>query len=193
MNYYPKVKKFVKESFKHSKFGNELRHFWRTAYWLKKLDPKADEAMLIAAVAHDIERAFPISRLKWQKGDKAYFLQRSFSAAHGRAGAFKVGEFLQKERAPRALIKKVKMMISRHEYGGNYWQNLLKDADSISFLENQGPLFLKFHRSGSMASGDVLKKFDWMYGRITSRQAKAYAKPMYQKCVKYLNKFYKNT
>ncbi len=91
MNYYPKVKKFVEESFaKKGKFSDELRHFWRTAYWLKKLDPKADEAMLIAAVAHDIERAFPISRSKWQKNGKAYFLQRSFSAAHGRAGAFKV-------------------------------------------------------------------------------------------------------
>lgn len=59
MKYYSGVKKFVEESFKQSgKFADELRHFWRTAYWLKKLYPKAGDPMLIAAVAHDLERAF---------------------------------------------------------------------------------------------------------------------------------------
>ncbi len=34
------------------------------------------------------------------------------------------------------------MLVSKHEVGGNEDQNLLKDADSISFFENQVGHFL---------------------------------------------------
>ena len=52
---YDKVEKFVEKSYK-GKFG--MVHFKRTVYWIRELKPNADEAMLIAAIAHDIERAF---------------------------------------------------------------------------------------------------------------------------------------
>jgi len=52
---YEKAEQFVDESYK-GKHG--MIHFKRTVYWVKQLKPDADEAMLIAAIAHDIERAF---------------------------------------------------------------------------------------------------------------------------------------
>jgi len=35
------------------------RHLLRTLEWLLELDPQASEALRIAAVTHDAERAFP--------------------------------------------------------------------------------------------------------------------------------------
>ncbi|MCK5681060.1 hypothetical protein KAI46_09670, partial [bacterium] len=56
--YYEAAKEFVKNSF--AAVENQLvpLHLERTVDWLVKLYPEADEALLIAGVAHDIERAF---------------------------------------------------------------------------------------------------------------------------------------
>lgn len=56
--YYKKAEQFVKESFVKTGKKHEMPHFERTVYWLLKLKPDADEALKIAAIAHDIERAF---------------------------------------------------------------------------------------------------------------------------------------
>jgi hypothetical protein len=191
MKYYPKVKKFVKESFaKSGKFGDELRHFWRTAYWMKKLYPKADEAMLIAAVAHDLERAYRKVTPRGYIESKAGFIHRPTIMYHCRTGAKIVGDYLKEQGAPATMIRKVMMMIRGHEFGGNKWQNLLKDSDSISYFDGHYKKFLRKWIDVS-SSDRVRKKFDWMYGRITSPQAKRFAKPMYKQSIKYLNKSYK--
>lgn len=188
MNFYRKSVTFVESSFKRSKFNDELRHFWRTAYWLKKLYPKADEAMLIAAVSHDIERAY--RKAIYTKKYSRNFLDRYSLYEHPRGGALIMKKFLLKQGAPKAMVKKVAMMIRGHEIGGNKWQNLLKDADSISYFDKHYRRFIK--KTAFIASPQAVReKVDWMYNRITSRKAKAYAKPMYEKSLKYLNKFYK--
>ena len=53
-----------------------------------------------------------------------------------------IEEFLRKQGANPEIIDRVKMLVSKHEEGGNADQNLLKDADSISFFENNVPIFL---------------------------------------------------
>ena len=192
MKYYRETIKFVESTFnKSGKFSDELRHFWRTAYWLKKLYPKADEAMLIAAVSHDIERAFR----KWQpKGfteSRSGFMHKPTVIHHCREGARIVGEFLKVQGAPKKMIAKATMMIRGHEFGGNKWQNLLKNADSVSYFENQLiPFISKWAR---VAPEDLVRnKFEWMYTRISSAKARRLAKPMYEKSIRYLNKFYKS-
>jgi len=58
LNYYKAAKEFMEESF--AAVNNQLPplHLEKTADWILKLNPQADSAMLIAAVTHDIERAF---------------------------------------------------------------------------------------------------------------------------------------
>ena len=78
------------------------------------------------------------------------------------------------------------MLISRHEEGGNEDQNLLKDADSVSFFENNLSIFF---RKAEVEGKDKIKhKFNWMYNRITSVKAKQYAKRDYEKALKELDK-----
>jgi|SRR3989344_6473334 len=180
-NFFSKVEQFVKESF--TKIGQEsqIKHFERTVYWIKKLNPKCDEALLISAIAHDIERAYR-TKEQHEKITGVGFTHTEFFRPHEEKGAEIIAEFLKKEKANQTLIQKVKMLISRHEEGGNEEQNLLKDADSLSFFENNIPSFLK--KVKEQGKENIRKKFDWMFERITSQNAKKIAKPWYEKAIK---------
>src|SRR3989344_1580256 len=126
---FEKARKFVEESFQGNK--PQMLHFDRTVYWLQQLKPDADEAFLIAAVGHDIER--------------------------------------------------VKYLISKHEVGGDDDQNLLKDADSLSFVENNADFFIS--RLDKLGYEKIKEKFDWMFNRITDQKAKEIAKPFYENMI----------
>lgn len=67
---YQRVEQFVVNSFTKADNEKGIKHFERTVYWVQQLKPEADEALLIAAIAHDIERAFRESDhgQKFQKG-----------------------------------------------------------------------------------------------------------------------------
>lgn len=128
------------------------------------MNPKADEALLIAAIAHDIERAF------MQKDVETALRSAGFTAKevlklHEERGAKIIGRFLKKQGAGKKLVEKVEMLVSRHEEGGNKEQNLLKDSDSISFFENNIKSFLE--RKNKFGKEKIKQKFDWMYNRIT--------------------------
>ena len=60
MDYFSLARQFVVHSFEKSGDVQPLRHFDRTVYWVEQLMPNADEAMRVAAFAHDIERLFVI-------------------------------------------------------------------------------------------------------------------------------------
>jgi hypothetical protein len=185
---FTKVKKFVEESFRKCGFKEQIKHLERTVYWVKKLKPNADEALLIAAFAHDIETAFAWKKL--QKNYKPKFIAKSRLKKHQKEGAEIIGEFLKNQGANSEMVKRVKMLISKHEEGGNEDQTLLKDADSVSFFENNIDVFLKIAKKSGKER--VKQKFDWMYNRITSKKVKDIAKPWYRKAINDLNKLNKN-
>lgn len=176
---FEKVRKFVDKS-----YNGKTVHFERTVYWIRQLKPKADGALLIAGLAHDIERAFREDWM-WELPVKRGFRDSVFLRHHQERGAKIIGEFLKKEGADRRLIERVKMLVSRHEEGGNDDQNVLKDADSISMLENNVKNFIKRYVP-AMGKEIAEEKFDWMYNRITSKKAKRIAKPWYEKAIKKL-------
>jgi len=182
---FNKVEQFVKQSFINISQESQIKHFERTVFWVKKLNPESDEALLISAIAHDIERAF---RTKEQHDKKKTwgFTHPEFFRTHEEKGAEIITEFLKKEGANQTLIKKVKLLISRHEEGGNEEQDFLKDADSLSFFENNIPSFLK--KTREQGKENIRKKFDWMFNRISSKNAKQIAKPWYEKAVNELEK-----
>ncbi|HEV2661967.1 MAG TPA: hypothetical protein VGU68_15260, partial [Ktedonobacteraceae bacterium] len=40
-------------------YGKSAEHLLKAEEWLRRIDPAASEAMLLATVTHDMERAFP--------------------------------------------------------------------------------------------------------------------------------------
>ena len=161
-----------------------MLHFDRTVYWLKQLRPDADEALLIASISHDIERASRLGDAGLGRTDKG-FLNIDDNTYHQEKGAEIIGNFLKEQGADDKLIKRVKHLVSAHEYGGDDDQNLLKDADSLSFVENNASIFIA--RLDKLGYDNVKEKFDWMYGRISEPKAKQLAKPFYEKMIKKLH------
>ena len=182
---YNKAEQFVIVSFTKVGKSSQIKHFIRTVHWIKELKPDADEALLISAVAHDIERAFRQKDVS-EKKNSAGFTDKEFLRPHEERGAEIICGFLKQQGAKDEFIQRVKMLVSRHEEGGDDDQNLLKDADSISFFENNVSLFLT-KKVNEVGKERVRQKFDWMFNRITSGKAKQISKHWYEEAIKGLN------
>ena len=182
---YKKAEQFVIDSFNKANKSSQIKHFLRTVYWIKELKSNADVALLISAVAHDIERAFRQKDVL-EKKTSAGYTNVEFFCPHEERGAEIIGDFLKQQGVTAEIIERVKMLVSRHEEGGNEDQNLLKDADSISFFENNISLFLTKHVQ-EVGKEKVREKFDWMYNRITSEKAKQIVRPWYEEAIKKLD------
>lgn len=161
-------------------FGSKDPHFVKALYWLIQLEPSADEAMKIAAYAHDIERAISPYNIG------AFLLDEEVLRRHQENGGVEIHNFLLKEGADPDFASKVKTLIDRHEIGGTYEQNLIKDADSISYFETNAEKHADW--IDKFSKEEVMAKFDWMYNRISFDKAKNIAKPLYIKVVKMLDK-----
>ncbi len=182
---YEKMREFVIGAHRAKGSGDmvrhreiSLQHCERTVYWLKELRPDADEAMRIAAIAHDIERALQDAP-EYQGASVRHggFRNGEYLREHQDRSAAIAAEFLESQGAPPQTVQRVRDLIARDND-----QNALKDADSIAHLEISAPYFLEtvVYEVGPER---VREKWDWMYGRITSEQAKQIARPFYEKVV----------
>ncbi len=181
---YQQVEEFVEDSFTKAGKAHQIKHFKRTAYWVKQLRPDADDALLISAVAHDIERAYRQKDLL-EKKHTAGFTHKEFFGPHQDRGAEIIEDFLKKQGAAQELVDRVKMLVSKHEEGGNEDQNLVKDADSVSFFENNVEHFLT-DKIDEVGKEKVKMKLDWMFNRISSEKAKQITRPWYEQAIKRL-------
>jgi len=180
-----KVKKFIDDS-----FGKKKPHFENTIYWLKKLKPDADEPMLIAAYAHDAARISfrpdSIPRF-WKKHE---WNEPEYLKKHQEYSEKIIVNFLKKENYEENKIKRIAKMVRYHEVGGSPESDLIKDADSLSYLDVNVKLHLKL-LGDYLGKEKMKKKFDFMYNRISSKKGKELAKPMYEKALKTLAEFFK--
>ena len=139
-------------------------HLARTREWVLVLDPQAGEALEIAAVIHDIERAFPADDDPFDPtappgadGYEQWHQQRSAD----------IGErWLREQHAPEELTADVGALIRVHESGGSPRADLLQAADSLSFLETQTDLFIGMVRDGRLTRERAEEKLRLMQDRI---------------------------
>ncbi|KKQ41852.1 MAG: hypothetical protein US60_C0028G0007 [Microgenomates group bacterium GW2011_GWC1_37_8] len=177
-----KVQEWVEETYSNAD------HLLRTGYWVKKLYPKASDSLIIAAISHDIERAFKEGRNSPSPEMKgAIWDDPVYDKWHSERSAKLVIKFLEREKAALHLIKEVSKLISHHEHGGWKEADILKDADSLSFLEINVDFFIS--RIGKdLTRDEVREKFDLMFNRIESETAKKIAIPLYEKAIEKLSK-----
>ena len=185
---YQKVEQFVVDSFTKAGNTSGIKHFKQTVYWVQQLKSDADEALLIAAIAHDIERAFdeerrpPSSEFGERKWDDPVY-----NKWHSERSAKFTRKFLEKEEAETELIQKVVTLIEQHEFGGNQETDLLRDADSISFLETNAPIFIS-RISEKLSKNEVREKIDYMFDRIGDPKRKKIARELYNKVIEQLDR-----
>ncbi len=165
-------------------YGRHAEHLLKAEEWLRRIDPNASEAMLLATLTHDMERAFPGPDSP--KQDPALGPDDPiYNSAHSERSARIVSEFLHEHEAPEELVTEVARLIRVHEMGGWEDANWVQAADSLSFLEVNVDFFL--NRIDALNEGwtreSVRAKFDWMYNRIQIPMAKALAAPLYENAI----------
>lgn len=149
-------------------------HLVRSLDWLDILAPGSREAARLAALTHDMERAFPGPDQPVMTAlDDSIYMQR-----HSERSARIVCAWLRENHADEDLVRDVGQLIEFHEFGGWQEANLVQAADSLSFLDVNVDLFLSMARSGKRTIADVGNKFEYSYKRIQVPEARAIALPM---------------
>ncbi|MFA7243922.1 MAG: DUF4202 family protein [Patescibacteria group bacterium] len=168
-------------------FGKKSPHFERALYWVKILKPDADEALQIAAYCHDIDRSTWMNSKDRPAISKKLMLQDLEAIReHEEHGAEMMYDFLVANGADESLAEKVRHLISRHEEGDDDEQNVLKDADSISYFETNAERHIA--ELGTFTFHELKSKTDYMFNRITSPEAKKLAEPNYKSAIEKLEK-----
>jgi hypothetical protein len=142
-------------------------HLRRTVDWLRVLEPNASLAVLLAGLTHDMERAYPGSdRIDFDArqgpADPAYCRQ------HGERSARYVSAWLREQGAPEDFIAQVAALVATHEFGGWPEADLLHAADSISYLEINVDLLLRWlpNRTCYVGPADARAKIHDTFDRI---------------------------
>lgn len=140
-------------------------HAENTVVWLRRLDPNANEAQCLAALAHDIERARPDRLRREEFSDYDDFKRR-----HAFISAEITDQILVDAGISNTIRCQVWPQICRHEHGGDVLSDLLKDADSLSYFDHNLPFY--FAREGW---DETLRRARWGYARLSERARQHYA------------------
>jgi hypothetical protein len=152
------------------------RHLERTLDWLLVLDPEASEPLRIAAVTHDIERAFPPeeelfdSARDWASPDYNKWHQDRCADIDAR--------WLREQGAPEGLVTEVDRLVRVHEWGGWAEADLLQAADSLSFLEVMADVVVGWARTGRTTRESAEGKLRAMYERMRPARALGLGAPL---------------
>jgi hypothetical protein len=154
-------------------------HLLRALEWVDRLNSSASDAVRVAALTHDMERAFPgpDQPIALTLGDPEY------ERAHAARSARIVSVWLREHGASDVFVSEVDRLIRAHETGGWPEADLVQAADSLSFLEMNVDLFLGFVRSERYTSSEVRRKFEHSYERIRIPAAKELAHPLMRRAL----------
>lgn len=149
-------------------------HLLRALERLDQVVPSSSEAVRLATLTHDMERAFPGP----DQPVNRTLTDPDCERAHAERSAWIVGEWLVKQGADTRLVEEVERLIQVHETGGWPEADLVQSADALSFLETNIDLFLGFARSGEFTRDDVRRKFELTRDRVRLPQFKELAEPL---------------
>jgi len=125
-----------------------------------RLEPDAGDALRLAALAHDIDRADDVRKVKRADFDD----YDAFKAAHARNGAKILRPILNACGVAGHIVDETCRLVEVHEVGGDPRSDLLKDADSISYFDVNLPLY--YQREGW---AETQRRSLWGYRRLTQR------------------------
>jgi hypothetical protein len=134
--------------------------------------------MQLAALTHDMERHFPggpvMDPAMIPPGDETY------RRAHSERSAKIVGEWLQSEGVEASLVADVQRLVIAHEIGGKPDEDLIQAADSLSFLEVNVDLVVRWFADGRCDRDRAKAQLTYMYERIRVDRARELARGLYE-------------
>ena len=151
------IKKKIEKIIEKSSIPEDPIHSKNTLKWVLKLKPDADDALQIAALGHDIERA--ISERKVKRQD--YKKYDEFKEAHALNSAKILLEIMKECKASKVLMDEVFSLVAHHEKGGSEKAEILKNADTISFFDVNLPFY---YLRNSVE--ETKRRFLWGYKKL---------------------------
>jgi hypothetical protein len=158
-----------------------VRYLLRTRDWAVELCPQPPEALVLAALTHDIERHFPEAAL-FDPGSQAP-ADFEYRWQHSMRSAQFVHHWLYHQRATDDLVAEVETLILLHEFGGGDLANVLQAADSLSFLETNADLVAGWARDGLCSPERAREQHRWMHDRIRLPAARDAAAPLLERAL----------
>ena len=154
------------------------RHMVRTLDWADWIDPEASEAVRIAAVTHDAERAYPDREAGWDSA--VSWDDPEYNRWHQERCAEIVAGWLREQQAEPALVDEVEALVRVHEEGGWREADVVQAADSLSFLETMVDVIAAWVQSGRAPRANAEGKARHSLERISSSlpRAREEAAPM---------------
>lgn len=160
MNDFDCVREKIEAIIEKSSVPEDPVHSKNTLEWLLRLQPDADDALKIAALGHDIDRA--IEKNKVERAD--YDDYDAFKAAHARNSAEILRSILTACALEQKIVEEACRLVTCHEVGGDPRSDLLRDADAISYFDVNLPQYYK--REGWQ---ETKRRSIWGYRRLSVR------------------------
>ena len=166
-----RAKRKIRAVIAGSRVPEDPRHADNTLEWLLRLEPDAGDALQLAALAHDIDRAIEESKVRRADFDD----YDAFKAAHARNGAEILRPILNACGVAGNIVDEACRLVQVHEVGGDPSSDLLKDADSISYFDVNPSLY--YQREGW---AETKRRSLWGYRRLSVRARELVNKTCYQ-------------
>ena len=159
---FEKVEEKIKEILKESPLDFEVKHAELTHKRLLELLPNADDAVQIAALAHDIDRG--VYKITETYNLKDYGNIDEFKKEHAIRSSKVISDLLEKEGLDKDFIDKVANIVRNHEIGGDEETSAVMDADSISYFDYN--IYEYFKKNGAER---LKNKVKFMASRVSPR------------------------
>ena len=160
MDKFALLRKEIENLTKNSYAKIDSYHIQSVLKWVLKLKPESSIALKIAALGHDIDRSFSERKPKREDFDT----YEKYKDAHAKMSAQIITELMQKYNFDAKTIGKVKFLIENHEIGGEEDVEILKEADSIAFFENNLDYYKK-----NYSLHHTKEKIKFMYKRLSDK------------------------
>lgn len=154
-------------------------HLVRTRDWLDEIAAGARPAMRIAALLHDIERAYPDPDSPFLSG-RDWQLEPYVDYHQGRCARL-LRMWLREHGADAAFTADAVALVAVHERGGWPDADLIQAADSLSFIETMGPLVRAWIADGTTTREGGLAKVRSMWDRIQVPLARERGSELYER------------
>ncbi len=148
----------IRSVISRSRVPEDPRHAESTVAWVLKLMPEADQALLLAALGHDIDRAIDSRRMQ----KDCFHSFEEFKAAHALNSAEIVGEILVECGVDEGVRAEVCRLVRLHEKGGDERADVLRNADAMSYFQDNLPLY--FTRNGWV---ETKRRSLWGFSRLS--------------------------
>lgn len=162
--------------------SSQAQHLERTLAWAIELEPSSSEEVQIAALGHDMERAFPAGSPRWE-ADRGW-QDPLYDTAHTERSARFVGDFLRDHGVPEPSVREVVRLILAHEAGGWHEADVVQAADSLSFLETMGRPVASWVFEGRATPEQARARIDHAVRRIRLTPARTIAVTMLPKAMR---------